>query len=224
MPTVRKTSQEHASSAASSAGPGSDSPNQTTAGRASPPHDGHAGGIVASGTASSRQGAAPHSRQHERSQSDPCTRIRCDVPARTWRSSTFWVMTVQRSNSRDHRAITSCAGLGWHEATSARRQAYHSHTSVGFRPKRLRRRQVLGPKLAPQSPAAAEGRHPARGRDAGAGQNRDARRAAEPVGKRLELLVAHAGSQYCPSAWPAHRKLPSNVWTCLECFAYDPES
>ena len=220
MPTVRKTSQEQACERRVERRRGQ---------RLAEPDDGRTGESAARRTRGRqrRQRHASHrarvprriARQHESSQSDPCTRIRFDVPARTWRSSTFCVMTVQRSNSRDHRAMTSCAGLGWHAAISSRRQAYHSHTSVGSRPNAAGGRQVLGPELAPQSPAAAEGRHAARGRDAGAGQNRDARRARRSRSASASSWSSLMRCQYFPSGGrPSKLPIPMSGELCLRMF------
>ena len=84
------------------------------------------------------------------------------------------------------------------------------------------RRQVLGAELAPQSPASPERRHAAGGRDASPGQDRDPLRPPQPVGKELDLLIAHEfedGTGGSPAIFWI--KLPSNRWTCLKYFAYD---
>ena len=133
VPAAMNTSQVHAVDAAVRSAGDSDSPNQTTPGRASPPHPGHVAGCAGSGTRSSRHGKVPQRFQQESSQIEPCSRTRRCVPARMCRSSTFCVMTVHVFESRVHCASTSCAAFGWHDAIVARRHSYHSHTSAGSR-------------------------------------------------------------------------------------------
>ena len=133
VPAVMNTSQVQAVDAAFRSAGESDSPNQTTPGRASPPQPGHAGGCAGRGTRSSRHGEVPQRFQQESSQIDPWSRTSRCVPARMCRSSTFCVTTVHVFESRVHCASTSCAAFGRHAAIVARRHSYHSHTSAGSR-------------------------------------------------------------------------------------------
>jgi hypothetical protein len=93
VPTTRSTSASRAACSASSHIPsGSDSPNQTTPGRAMPPHR-QCGGSLGSGTLRSGQ-SDRHSKQRNR-QMSPCNlRIR-PLPARSCRPSTFCVTKVK---------------------------------------------------------------------------------------------------------------------------------
>src|SRR5882724_1174903 len=54
------------------------------------------------------------------------------LPARWCRPSTFWVMRVKRGKRFSISTRARWAGLGWAEATSLRRQSYHSQTRRGL--------------------------------------------------------------------------------------------
>ena len=133
VPMVRTTSDADAALAAASKQVWSSaSPNQVTAGRTMPPQCGQRGGIVVSGTMSSRQSSRPAAQrcQQRTCQMDPCRRITRSAPDRSSRPSTFWVISVN-SGYFVQAASTSWARFGLAFAISPRRQSYHFQTSAG---------------------------------------------------------------------------------------------
>ena len=163
----------------------SDSPNQTTAGRAMPPQWGHCGGrsqrhaIVAP-----RRRAGGTSPPADSSQIDPCSRTRLRVPAARCRSSTFCVSTVTlspadvmgsdpiRPGGND---VVRGIGTAGGDQLAAPRVPLPDEPRIAG--ERLGRRQILGAILAPEAIRPAKRRHAARRRHARAGQNRESSRA-----------------------------------------------
>ncbi len=94
VPTERNTSHATAACrAASNSAIGIGSPNHTTSGRIRAPQRWHVGGSAAS---SSVSGIGPgHPALHRARMSEPCRLITSRDPARSCRSSTFWVTSVQ---------------------------------------------------------------------------------------------------------------------------------
>ena len=102
------------------------------------PSRGTTGIAAAAGRAAHRGWTTARRRKSSQQRSvqiDPCSRVTCRVPARSWRPSTFWVSSAKAGRVRLQAARTSCARFGWHAAMSERRQSYHSHTSAGSRAK-----------------------------------------------------------------------------------------
>src|SRR5215216_5586787 len=133
VPTDKKRSQLWAASKASpSASAGSASPNQTTSGRKEAAQRGQEGGTSVS---SARGSTTTPSREHFERQMLPCSSTTFRLPARRCRPSTFWVTREKEVTYRSRSAKASCPGFGIAFSTSSRRQAYHSHTRPGSRPK-----------------------------------------------------------------------------------------
>ena len=173
VPAAMNTSQVHAVDAAFRSAGDSDSPNQTTPGRASPPHPGHVAGCAGSGTRSSRHGRVPQRFQQASSQIDPCSRTRRCVPDRMCRSSTFCVMTVHVVPLPHQRRIArECFGCG----------------------------EIFGPERSPQPARSTECRDTARCGYASTGQHRHTSRLFQASSQLLEhaiILVVRA--RYCLS-------------------------
>ena len=147
VPTTRHRSQSSSAANARSQGSaGSISPNHTIPGRISPsPHTVQAGGAsrsIASRSASepavassagapgSTSAGAPQSAQRC-SNREPCRCARTRAPARSCRSSTFWVTTSGPGARCCQAATASCPGFGRRARTIRARHRYQDHTSAG---------------------------------------------------------------------------------------------
>ena len=123
-----------ASTEASHASEGRDSPNHTTPGRAGPPQARQRGGArrpPSSPVGGATSTGAPQ-RAHRWANSEPCRWWTVPEPARSWRSSTFWVDTTT-SRSRPASATATCPALGSTPATRCSRCRYQAHTVSGSR-------------------------------------------------------------------------------------------
>ena len=110
---------------------------------------GHSAAVRRKVNVSSRQrvGDCAQPCQQLTSQIEPCSRIVFSVPARSCRPSTFWVINLKFGKRRLQSASTRCAAFGSHAAIFCRRHAYHSHTSLGSRPKASAVASVSGRKF-----------------------------------------------------------------------------
>ena len=108
------------------------SPNQTTAGRIRPAQDGQTGGASRVKASASKAQGVRHSRHWKRA-SSPCKCQTSGEPARSCRSSTFWVNRWKRGPARAIRAKARCPALGWACLARRRRAQYHCQTRRGRR-------------------------------------------------------------------------------------------
>lgn len=127
---TRKTCARRAASVAcSQASTGSVSPNQTTAGRSTPPQ-GQRGGSGSMGTWSFR--CSNPQAMHRTRQMSPCSLMMLPLPARSCNPSTFCVTRVNLSFARRSSSTRArCPGFGCALWMIWRRQSYHSQTSLG---------------------------------------------------------------------------------------------
>ena len=111
VPTDRNTSHATAAlRAAPNSTIGIGSPNHTTSGRIKAPQVGHSGGSAA--CASVGTIVPGHPALHRARISEPCRLITSREPARSCRSSTFWVTSVQCATREASVTSAWCAGLG----------------------------------------------------------------------------------------------------------------
>ncbi|MNT36719.1 hypothetical protein D3C72_1728200 [compost metagenome] len=118
------------------------SPNHTTPGRTGAEQCAQAGGAMRRPVSCSSATSAPSDTSVAKAYGDPQTeqrgacRLPCrcvtrGLPARSCRSSTFWVMTASSGTCRASSAMARCAALGMARRTCARRHSYQPHTISG---------------------------------------------------------------------------------------------